>query len=99
MTEAAYQGKLLKAARAAGWLAWKLEAPGTAGVPDTLLLAPRAKAVFIEVKKAGKEPSDLQEHWLTQLRREGFVAFWIDTSDDIEAVLKYASAQLHKRSR
>jgi hypothetical protein len=103
VTEARYQAKFLKRARLEGWVAWKIQAPGTNGVPDTLLLVPTAKghgrAVFVELKAAGEEPTDLQEYYLNLLRRCGFVAFWADTTADIEDLIKYIRAQLRKRKR
>jgi len=80
--ESKIQSRFIARCKAHGWDAWKEEAPGTAGIPDVLVLVTdikgRGHSVFVELKSPGKEPTKLQEHRLNELKRRGFVAFWLD---------------------
>lgn len=54
MIEKALECKLTEAVKAMGCLALKLVSPGMDGVPDRLVLLPRAKTAFIELKALEK---------------------------------------------
>ena len=49
-TEKDLQGFLLKKARAAGMLAYKVESIGQRGFPDCVLISQDGRVVFVEVK-------------------------------------------------
>lgn len=50
------------------------------GIPDDLFLLGNGVAVFVEFKRAGKEPTPIQEARLLELEKYGFLAFWADES-------------------
>ena len=62
----------MKVVKAAGGLCPKFVSPGTAGMPDRLLLLPGGRILFVEVKAPGKKPHPLQKHRHEQLRALGF---------------------------
>lgn len=56
------------------------------GFPDRVLFVPdyrskteRAELIFVEHKKPGEQPSELQKSKLTDLRQMGFTAVWLDS--------------------
>lgn len=54
MREKAIEAKLVKAVRIMGGLAPKFVSPGFDGVPDRLVLLPKGKIAFIELKSPGQ---------------------------------------------
>ena len=54
MREKSIEQKLVKEVSSQGGLCWKFTSPGTAGVPDRLVLLPYGKTGFIEVKAPAK---------------------------------------------
>jgi len=47
--------------------------------PDRVFLHPRRPPAFLELKRAGEEPTDEQGYALAQLRIEGYVAGWANS--------------------
>lgn len=67
--------------------------PGvTSGFPDDQFLLPGGKAVFIEFKRPGKEPTPLQYSKLRKANELGFYADWFDNADTARAFLTFALA-------
>jgi len=65
---------LRHAIQAAGGQCWKFTSPGRAGVPDRIILMPRGRVVFVELKTETGELSRIQQHELDQLRNLGHEA-------------------------
>ena len=61
MREKTIEAKLVKAVRIMGGLAPKFVSPGFDGVPDRLVLLPKGKIAFIELKAPGGRASDNQK--------------------------------------
>ena len=91
MNERTIEHQLKKAVEASGGLCWKLVCPGTSGVPDRICLMD-SRAVFIELKAAGKQPRPIQQRRMNQLREQGFTALVVDSVDGIQEVLDALSA-------
>lgn len=91
MNERTIEHQLKKAVEASGGLCWKLVCPGTSGVPDRICLMD-SRAVFVELKAAGKQPRPIQQRRMNQLRQQGFTALVIDSVDGIQEVLDALSA-------
>ena len=66
---------------------WKFTSPGTAGVPDRLLLLPSGRLAFVEVKAPGEKPRPLQLSRHKLLRRLGFLVYVLDACEDIEKII------------
>jgi hypothetical protein len=88
MREKTIEKKLAQAAKAAGGMALKLSCPGTAGMPDRLVLLPGGKAGFVEVKAPGAKPRPLQVARMDALRRLGFKAFVLDGEEQIGGIIR-----------
>lgn len=91
MNERTIEHQLKKAIEASGGLCWKLVCPGTTGVPDRICLM-NSRAVFVELKAAGKQPRPIQQRRMNQLREQGFTALVVDSVDGIQEVLDALSA-------
>lgn len=87
-TERDVEQALTRAVARHGGLAWKFVSPGTAGVPDRIVLLPGGKTGFVELKAPGKKPRPLQEHRMSQIRDLGIPVFVIDSMDQIEGVIR-----------
>lgn len=79
--ERTVEAYLVKKVKDAGGFCIKLV--GIAGIPDRLVLLPKGRIVFVELKDKGKKPRPLQQHRLDKLRGLGFEALSID---DVEKV-------------
>ncbi len=80
--ESAIQRKIIKKLEKAGWFVLKIITSNKNGIND-LIAFKNKKAVFIEVKRPGKEADELQKYRHEQLRKEGFAVI---VADNVEAV-------------
>ena len=87
MRESFIEEKLTKAVRQNGGICWKFTSPGTAGVPDRIILMPEGRIAFVEVKAPGEKPRPLQQSRHRLLRRLGFKVYVLDASEDIEKII------------
>lgn len=87
MREKAIEAKLVKAVRIMGGLAPKFVSPGFDGVPDRLVLLPKGKIAFIELKVPGKALRPLQIRRKQQLEALGFPVYCIDSPEQIGGIL------------
>ncbi len=87
MREKSIEQILVREVSSRGGLCWKFTSPGTAGVPDRVVLLPGSKAGFIEVKAPGKEPTAQQLYRHEQLRDLGFQVFVLDDPEAIGGIL------------
>ncbi len=79
--------KLIKAVRAVGGIAPKLVSPGYDGMPDRLVLLPKGRMGFVEVKAPGKKPRPLQTARLELLKRLGLKVYVLDGEEQIEVIV------------
>jgi hypothetical protein len=86
--EKTIEQKLIKAVKAVGGIAPKFTSPGFDGMPDRLVLLPRGKIAFVEVKRHGEKPRPLQEARHGLLRRLGFAVYVLDDGEQIEEILE-----------
>ena len=87
MREKSIEAKLVDAVKAAGGVCWKFTSPGTAGIPDRIVLLPSGRIAFVEVKASGEKLRPLQRLRIRTLRRLGFKAFVLDNPDQIGGIL------------
>ena len=59
-----------------------------AGIPDRICLLPGGRIFFAEIKTTKQKPKKLQLFWHAKLRKLGFRVEVIDTSEQIENILK-----------
>lgn len=87
MREKIIEQHLVKAVKNSGGIAPKLVCPGFDGMPDRLVLLPKGKIGFVEVKAPGKEPRPLQVARHGLLRRLGFKVYVLDDPEQIGGIL------------
>jgi len=87
--EIAFQNKVIKYAEAMGDYVFNV--PGTGmerkGTAD-LLICHQGRFFAIELKVPGETPSRLQQYELDRVRKAGGVAVFIQTMEELEALLK-----------
>ena len=87
MREREIEQKLIDAIKAQGGVCWKFVSPGTAGVPDRIILMPMGRIAFVEVKAPCERPRKLQLARHRLLRRLGFKTFVLDNPEQIGGIL------------
>ncbi len=87
MLEKQIEQKLIKAVKAMGGLALKFISPGMYGVPDRLVLLPKGRIAFVEVKAPGKHMRPLQVKQKSKLESLGFQVYIIDDERQIGGIL------------
>ena len=87
MREKTVENKLVKAVKALGGLAPKFISLGFDGVPDRLVLLPKGRIAFIELKAPGKQLRPLQVRRKRQLEELGFSVYCIDRPEQIGGIL------------
>lgn len=70
---------------------------GKAGVPDKIIIAPDYPAIFVEVKRPGKEPTALQRATHRSLAANGGIVFVVTSLDDLKKCLSTKGIILKKR--
>ena len=87
MRESFIEEKLTKAVNQNGGVCRKFTSPGTAGVPDRIILMPEGRIAFVEVKAPGEKPRPLQLSRHRLLMRLGFKVYVLDALEDIEKII------------
>lgn len=88
MNEKTIERRLCQEILALGGLAWKLISPGTAGVPDRLILLPGGRVAFVEVKAPGQIMRPLQARRKAQLEALGFQVYCLDGVKQIAGIIQ-----------
>lgn len=78
---------LIKTVKKMGGICPKFVSPGFDGVPDRLVLLPKAKFAFVELKAKGKKMRPLQVKRKRQLEKLGFLVYCIDDVSQIGGIL------------
>jgi hypothetical protein len=87
MRESVIEMALTKQVKQMGGKALKFISPGNTGMPDRLVLLPKGKVGFVEVKAPGKAPRPLQLARHEMLKNLGFQVHVLDDCEQIEEIL------------
>ena len=87
MREKQIEKKLIMEVKKRGGICPKWVSPGFDGVPDRIVLLPRGKFAFVEVKAPGEKPRPLQVSRHKLLRRLGFRVYVLDEMSQIGGIL------------
>ena len=87
MREKSIEQKLIRAVKQRGGIAPKFVSPGFDGMPDRLVILPKGRIAFVEVKAPGEEPRPLQTSRHRLLKRLGVRVFVIDDPESIGGIL------------
>lgn len=78
MLERTIELKFVKEVKKTGGIALKLVCPGFIGMPDRLVLMPKGKMFFAEMKAPGQKPRPVQVKRHEMLRNLGFKVYVVD---------------------
>ena len=87
MREKTVEQQLVKAVKQRGGICPKFTSPGYDGMPDRLVLLPKGRMAFVEVKAPGKKPRPLQINRHELLQKLGFKVFVLDEPEQIGGIL------------
>ncbi|MDO4323205.1 MAG: VRR-NUC domain-containing protein [Lachnospiraceae bacterium] len=87
MREKAVEQKLTLMVKKRGGICPKFISPGFDGVPDRLVLLPKGRIAFIELKAEGKTLRPLQVRRKRQLDALGFSVYCINRTEQIGGIL------------
>jgi hypothetical protein len=88
MMEKSIEQKLVAKVKKLGGICPKFISPGYDGMPDRLVLLPKGKIGFVEVKKKGMKPRPLQLARHKLLKGLGFKVFVFDDEKDIDEIVE-----------
>ena len=88
MKEYAIEKHLIRKAQVRGGACLKFTSPGTAGVPDRIVILPGGKIGFAELKAPGKKPRLVQRAVLRVLYRLGCRVAAIDNKKSAEGFIR-----------
>lgn len=87
MLESEIQSRIIRQLENAGWYVVKLIQTNKNGIPD-LIATQKGVAVFIEVKRPGKEPDPLQKFRHKEIRKNGTEIIVATSTKDTEHLCK-----------
>ncbi|NLH35866.1 MAG: VRR-NUC domain-containing protein [Lactococcus chungangensis] len=87
MLEKYIENKLVQEVKKLGGICPKFTSPGFDGVPDRLVLLPKGKFAFVELKAEGKKLRPLQVKRKRQLEQLDFLVYCIDDIEQIGGIL------------
>lgn len=88
MKEKIIEKKLCEEVRRIKGIPFKFVSPGIIGVPDRIILLPKRKIYFIELKSEGKKLRPIQKKRKEQIENLGFKVLVIDSIEGVEKFLK-----------
>ena len=87
LREKIIEQKFREAVRQKGGLALKFSPAGFDGMPDRIILMPKGKIAFVEVKKKGEKPRPLQLARHRLLMQLGFQVYILDDVSQIGRII------------
>lgn len=87
MREKEIEQRLVREVKKQGGICPKFVSPGMSGMPDRIILLPRGKFAFAELKAPGEKPRPLQSARHRLLRKLGFKVYVIDGVQQIGGVI------------
>ena len=94
MLEKEVEKRLKKRVEQVGGIAVKLEGTNLNGIPDRLVLFPKGRLVFVELKRPGGKPRKLQIYRMKQLEKLGYDCRVIDSYEGIEKLINSISTKI-----
>lgn len=88
MLESRVERALVSQCKVRGGWALKFTSPGTAGVPDRIVLFKDKHMAFVELKAPGKKLRPIQERRKSQFEALGYKVFVVDSLDQVPNVIE-----------
>lgn len=87
MLEREVEQALVREVRKHGGIAPKLTSPNNAGMPDRLVILPKGKVCFVELKRPGQKPRPLQIRQMQRLTNLGCMVRTLDHPNKIPGLI------------
>lgn len=87
MKEKLIEQKFVNEIKSKKGLCLKMTCPSFIGMPDRLVLLPKGKLGFVEVKSKGQKPRPIQLSRHKLLKKLGFQVFVLDDEQQIEKII------------
>lgn len=87
MLEQKVEQALVREVRKHGGIAPKFTSPGTAGMPDRIIILPEGKVCFVELKAPGQKPRPIQLRQMARLTQLGCMVRTIDHPNQIPELI------------
>lgn len=78
MNEKALEKKLREKIKKMGGIAIKFSSPHYTGMPDRIILMPKERIYFVELKTTGKKPTERQKKVMFDLQTMGFSVYIVN---------------------
>ena len=95
MLEKEIEKALVKKVKALGGLCIKFTSPSMMGIPDRIVLLPKGKLGFVELKRPGAKARPIQVKRIKDLEELGFKVFILDEKENIDEVIKAIGGDLY----
>lgn len=69
-------------------LCLKFISPSMIGIPDRIVLLPKGRIGFVEVKRLGERPRPIQIKRIKKLKDLGFKVYVLDNKNKIDEIIK-----------
>ena len=92
LTEKQLEKRFCNAVKSAGGMALKFSAQFKAGVPDRIVLMPKGKIYFVELKRENGVVSEIQQHTFAEFAKFGFPVRIINSVKMIENFIAEVTA-------
>ena len=86
--EAVIEAYLVKRIHSIGGECEKFNSMSRRSVPDRIITMPGAKIIFVELKRHGKQPTEMQERDHQRRREMGFDVRVIDSREMVDALIE-----------
>lgn len=87
MRESRVEARLTRGVKALGGLCWKFVSPGTAGVPDRIVLLPGGRVALVELKQETGRLSKIQKARNAELAAVGAEVWTLYGPKDVDKFL------------
>lgn len=71
MKESQIEARLARMVRERGGLCYKFVSPGSPGVPDRIIITPKGRTIYTELKTPVGSLQKIQEYQIDQMRKRG----------------------------
>lgn len=88
MLEKKIESKLVEEVNKINGLCLKLNSQSANGIPDRLVLLPKGKLYFIELKRPGEKLRSLQKYWARTINKIGFNIIKIDNLESVDKFIE-----------
>ena len=87
MLERQVEQALVREVRKHGGIAPKFTSPGTAGMPDRIVILPEGRICFVELKRPGQKSRPIQTRQMDRLTQLGCMVRTIDHPNQIQELI------------